>query len=85
MFALKNCQNYFLLNTILSRTKDDRTKQKLWYYHVFGAGCCGGVLKAIAACPIELTKVRLQVRVSKYIHKFNIILQQQNVLSLFHF
>lgn len=48
------------------RTKDEANKQNYWYHHVFLAGCCGGVLKAIVACPIELTKVRLQVRVSKF-------------------
>lgn len=48
-----------------SRTKTNEAKQKLWFTHVFLAGCTGGVIKAICACPIELSKVRLQVKVSK--------------------
>lgn len=44
-------------------TPDEADKQKYWYHHVFWAGCAGGILKATAACPIELTKVRLQVRI----------------------
>lgn len=47
------------------RTERPEQKQKLWFGHVFLAGCTGGVFKAICACPIELSKVRLQVKVSK--------------------
>lgn len=52
----------FLLNF---RTPTIESKQKLWFTHVFLAGCTGGVIKAFFACPIELTKVRLQVKARK--------------------
>lgn len=40
-------------------------QQKFWYHQVFLAGCTGGIVKAVVACPIELSKVRLQITVSK--------------------
>lgn len=49
-----------------TQTEQYELKQKLWYGHIFLAGCFGGIFKALVACPIELTKVRLQVRVSKF-------------------
>lgn len=62
--------NYGILAPSLSsffswRTPTEQRKQQLWFSHVFLAGCAGGVIKALFACPIELSKVRLQVKVSK--------------------
>lgn len=48
-----------------NRTSSNESKQKYWFTHVFMAGCTGGIVKAVFACPIELSKVRLQVKVSK--------------------
>lgn len=65
------------------RTERSEQKQKLWFGHVFLAGCTGGVVKAICACPIELSKVRLQVKVSKLMNtKNNIILLRVNRLYI---
>lgn len=47
------------------RTATTESKQNLWFTHIFLAGCTGGVVKAFFACPIELAKVRLQVKARK--------------------
>ncbi|XP_031633051.1 solute carrier family 25 member 45-like [Contarinia nasturtii] len=45
-------------------TSSEESKQKYWFTHVFLGGCTAGLIKAICACPIELSKVRLQVKVN---------------------
>lgn len=50
---------------LFDRVTDIETRQKFWFTHVFLAGATAGVVKAVFACPIELSKVRLQVKVSK--------------------
>lgn len=68
-FASVDCEQLYETNRFFHmatrRTERPEQKQKLWFSHVFLAGCTGGVIKAICACPIELSKVRLQVKVSK--------------------
>lgn len=59
-----NTHNSYYFGNI-SRTSSAESKQKYWFAHVFLGGCTAGVIKAICACPIELSKVRLQVKVSK--------------------
>ncbi|KAG4074301.1 hypothetical protein HA402_008710 [Bradysia odoriphaga] len=46
-------------------TNSETLRQKFWYEQVFLAGFTGGLVKAVVACPIELSKVRLQITVSK--------------------
>lgn len=57
--------NSFQSFTYVCRTTTEEKRQRLWFSHVFMAGCTGGVIKALFACPIELSKVRLQVKVRK--------------------
>lgn len=57
--------NSIVQHMCICRTTTEEKKQRLWFSHVFLAGCTGGVIKALFACPIELSKVRLQVKVRK--------------------
>lgn len=52
-------------NSIICDRNSEELQQRFWYHQVFLAGCTGGMIKAIVACPIELSKVRLQITVSK--------------------
>lgn len=79
LFILLECNH--LLFLCFYRTKSNESKQKYWFAHVFLAGCTGGIVKAICACPIELSKVRLQVKVSK----LSIGLQINQIIHVFRF
>lgn len=54
-----------IFNLQIPNRNSEQLRQKFWYEQVFLAGCTGGIVKAVVACPIELSKVRLQITVSK--------------------
>lgn len=64
-FHFLNIPSNHMLGFSTLRVTTNEEKQKYWFTHVFLAGCTGGIVKSICACPIELSKVRLQVKVSK--------------------
>lgn len=67
-------------------TQSTEAKQKYWFTHVFLAGSTAGIVKAVCACPIELSKVRLQVKVNNEtgpLMVFRLILRKEGFPGLF--
>ena len=49
-------------------------KVKPSYYDVFWAGCAGGVVQLVVACPVDLVKIKMQMQTGIIFNQYKFII-----------